>query len=234
MLTLEQITVAMAGGGLAADLSLGPGRRVAVLGPSGAGKSTLLDVIAGFREASGGRVLWQGQDLTQAPPQARPVSILFQDGNLFPHLTLARNLGLALRPDGRRPDAEARARIARALARVGLEGYDDRRPGTLSGGEQSRAGLARVLLQARPVLLLDEPFAALGPALKQDMLALVQEVQQDLGALCVMVTHDPADARRFAQEVIVLAEGQAQPPVATEALFADPPAVLRSYLGVAG
>ncbi|MBP0482702.1 ATP-binding cassette domain-containing protein [Sagittula sp. M10.9X] len=222
----------MEGGTLDADLALAPGRRVAVLGPSGAGKSTLLDVIAGFRPPLEGHVSWQGRDLTPLGPEARPVSILFQDANLFPHLDLARNLGLALRPDGRRPGPEEIQRIEGALRRVGLDGYARRRPGTLSGGQQSRAALARVLLMARPVLLLDEPFAALGPGLKRDMLGVVREVAAALGALTVLVTHDPEDARAFAQEVVLVADGLVHPPVATEAFFAVPPRAFREYMGL--
>jgi thiamine transport system ATP-binding protein len=225
------MSVGMGEAQLRADLSIAAGQRVAVLGPSGAGKSTLLDAIAGFRPVSAGRVRWHDTDLTDLPPQARPVSILFQDGNLFPHLDLARNLGLALRPDGGRPDTAERARIGDALARVGLQGMESRRPGTLSGGQQGRAALARVLLQERPILLLDEPFAALGPALKAEMLALVREVGAEIGALTLLVTHDPEDARRFADAVILVAEGQAHPPVETAALLDDPPEALRAYLG---
>src|SRR6056297_870165 len=110
MLRLDALRVPMDNGALKADFSLAQGRRVALLGPSGAGKSTLLDAIAGFRMAEAGRISWQGQDLTQAPPERRPVSILFQDSNLFPHLTLERNLGLALHPDGRRPGQATRTR----------------------------------------------------------------------------------------------------------------------------
>nr|WP_323768392.1 ATP-binding cassette domain-containing protein [Antarctobacter sp.] len=221
-------------GALEAGLMLAPGRQVALLGPSGAGKSTLLDAIAGFRETTGGRILWQGRDLTHERPEARPISILFQDSNLFPHLTLARNLCLALHPDGRRPDAEARARIDGALGRVGLEGMADRKPGTLSGGQQGRAALARVLLMARPVILLDEPFSALGPALKREMLELVREVGESLAALVVMVTHDPRDAEGFADEVVLVADGRVHPPVATDRFFGDPPKAFRDYIGAAG
>lgn len=228
MLTFETTRVEMDQGALSADFTLEPGRRVAVLGPSGAGKSTLLDVVAGFRKIESGRLLWKGQDLTETPPEARPVSILFQDGNLFPHLSVARNLGLALRPDGGRSDAD---KIEQALQRVGLAGYGARMPGTLSGGQQGRAALARVLLMARPVILLDEPFAALGPALKVEMLDLVGEVADRLGALTLMVTHDPADARRFAQDIVLVAEHAAHAPVPTETFFANPPKAFREYLG---
>ena len=228
MLTFEAVQGVMDRGALSADFTLSAGRRVAVLGPSGAGKSTLLDAVAGFRDLSAGRMLWQGQDISHTAPEARPVSILFQDGNLFPHLSVARNLGLALRPDGGRAEA---SKVEAALERVGLGGYGGRMPGSLSGGQQGRAALARVLLMARPVILLDEPFAALGPALKSEMLDLVGEVADRLQALVMMVTHDPSDARRFAQEVVLVADGEAQSPISCDQFFADPPKAFRDYLG---
>ncbi|MBY6113524.1 ATP-binding cassette domain-containing protein [Mameliella alba] len=234
MLRLEDMQVAMDSGPLSADLGFAPGRRVALVGPSGAGKSTLLDAIAGFRPILSGRISWQGRDLTASLPEQRPISILFQDSNLFPHLTLERNLGLALRPDGRRPDAEMRERIGGALARVGLDGMSDRKPGTLSGGQQGRAALARVLLMARPVILLDEPFAALGPALKREMLTLVREVGESLAALVVMVTHDPRDAEDWAQEVVLVADGRVDAPIPVERFFGDPPEAFRAYIGMPG
>ncbi|MHA6346094.1 thiamine ABC transporter ATP-binding protein [Roseivivax sp. CAU 1761] len=231
MLVLDGLRVGAGSFALSADLTL-PGRgRVAVIGPSGAGKSTLLDAVAGFRSPEAGRILWQGADITDLAPGARPVAMLFQDQNLFPHLSVEQNLMLALRPRGGRPGDADRARIAAALARVGLDGLGGRRPGALSGGQQSRAALARLVLQDRPVLLLDEPFAALGPALKAEMLDLVAEVAERQDALCLMVTHDPADARRFAAQTVLVSEGHAAPPRDTEALFADPPPALARYLG---
>ncbi|MDP4033067.1 MAG: ATP-binding cassette domain-containing protein, partial [Pseudorhodobacter sp.] len=197
---------------------------------SGAGKSTLLSAVAGFFAPSEGRVLWQGADLGPLDPGARPVTILFQDQNLFPHLTLTQNLGLGLRPDLRLSAAQ-RAQVDAVLERVGLVGMGGRKPAQLSGGQIGRASLARALLRARPVLLLDEPFAALGPALKSEMLALVGEVADETGALVMMVTHDPADARAFAALTVLVADGVAHVPVKTDALFADPPPALRVYLG---
>ncbi len=233
MLLLDAIRVVEGTFTLSADLALEPGERVAVIGPSGAGKSTLMDIIAGFHAPDSGRVCWNGSDMTRRPPGKRPVAMLFQDNNLFPHLSVERNLGLALRPDGGRISSDDAARIADALRRVGLHGMGERRPGTLSGGQQSRAALARVLVQDRPVMLLDEPFAALGPALKAEMLDLVTEVAGAIGALVVLVTHDPQDARRFAQRVVLVADGSAAAPVETEELFANPPPALRAYLGFA-
>ncbi|NDW01703.1 ATP-binding cassette domain-containing protein [Salipiger sp. PrR002] len=232
MLTLEALRYTEGDFNLSADLSLAPARRVAIIGPSGAGKSTLLDLIAGFLAPKAGRLLWQGQDITTTPPDKRPVAMLFQENNLFPHLSLARNLGLALRPGGGRLTADERRKVNEALERVGLGGLAARKPGALSGGQQSRAALARVLLQARPILALDEPFAALGPALKAQMLDLVQEVAGELGALVLLVSHDPQDARRFAEETVLVADGAAHPPVPTDELFDAPPEALRAYLGL--
>lgn len=230
MLTLENLRIRQTDFALDADLSVATGSRTAVIGPSGAGKSTLLAAIAGFITPASGRILWQGQDLAGLPPGKRPLSILFQDQNLFPHLTVSQNVGLGVRADLRLSAAE-RQRVEGALARVGLTGMGARKPGTLSGGQQGRVALARVLLRARPLLLLDEPFAALGPALKSDMLDLVREIAAEKGTTLLMVSHDPADALRIAEETILVADGTAHPPRLTAGLFADPPAALRAYLG---
>ncbi len=230
MLTLEDVRLRQGDFALRADLAVDTGARVAVIGPSGAGKSTLLSLIAGLIAPDQGRVLWDGQDITQLAPGKRPVAMLFQDNNLFPHLTVVENVGLGLRPDLRLTEAE-RDRVEAALGRVGLEGYGARKPAALSGGQQSRAALARVLVQDRAFVLLDEPFAALGPALKTEMLDLVEEVLEETGAGLLIVSHEPADARRIAPQTILVAEGRAEPPVSTQALLDNPPPALRAYLG---
>ena len=215
---------------LSAHWSVRPGAKVAILGPSGCGKSTLLSLIAGFLAPTQGRVMWAEQDLRDVRPGDRPLSILFQDQNLFPHLTLFQNLGLALRPDLRLSDAQRRM-ILDALARVELTGMQDRKPGQVSGGQIARAALARSLLRQRPVLLLDEPFAALGPALKSDMLGFVAEVAAESGTTVLMVTHDPHDAQSFADETVFVSDGVAGAPVPTADLFANPTQALADYLG---
>ena len=230
MLGLEGVQITQGDFSLSADFTLDPGGRYALIGPSGAGKSTLLLAMAGFVVPSAGRITWAGRDLAPLAPGERPVSILFQDQNLFGHLSVAQNLGLGLSPKLRLSAADRRA-IEAALDRVGLAGFGARRPGDLSGGEQGRVALARVLLRARPILLLDEPFAALGPAMKTDMLALVRAIGAETGASIVMVTHDPSDACALAQGCVLVADGQEQAPVPTGAFFADPPAALRAYLG---
>lgn len=230
MLQLDRLTLDQDDFRLTADWATEPGARIAIMGASGAGKSTFLSAIAGFLPLTSGRILWNGQDLAGLAPGDRPVTILFQDQNLFPHLTVAQNLGLGLRPD-LRLTAEDRARIDTALARSGLSGLGQRRPAQLSGGQASRAALARALLRARPILLLDEPFAALGPALRAEMLALVREVADDTGATVLMVTHDPKDALALGGLTAFVADGTVQAPVKTAALLADPPPGLRDYLG---
>lgn len=230
MLKLDGVRIVQGDFTLQADLEVAAGRRVAVIGPSGSGKSTLIGAIAGFVEPQAGHMIWDGRDMTAVPPGQRPVAMLFQDGNLFPHLSVARNVGLGIDPR-LRLTAEQRAQVARALERVGLGGYEDRKPGEMSGGQQSRAALARVLVQGRPLMLLDEPFAALGPALKAEMLDLVAGLTEESGATLLMVSHEPADARRIADEVILVAEGRAEPPVATAGLLDNPPPALQAYLG---
>ncbi len=230
MLQLDGVRIVQGDFRLAADFTLETGMLAPVVGPSGAGKSTLLDVVAGFFAPAQGRVLWDGQDLGPLEPGQRPLSIVFQDNNLFPHLSVAQNVGLGLSPSLRLSRAD-RARVESGLDRVGLAGMGGRKPASLSGGQQSRVALARVLLRARPLLLLDEPFAALGPALRAEMMDLLRALAAETGATVLMVTHDPRDARRLGGQTVLVAEGRAHAPQDTAALFADPPEVLRAYLG---
>lgn len=230
MLHLDHLSLTQDGFTVSANWHLPAGSRLALLGPSGAGKSTLLMGLAGFVAPSAGRILWQGRDLAALTPAQRPVSILFQDQNLFPHLSVAQNLGLAINPR-LRLNASDLARVESVLDRLGLQGLGARKPANLSGGQLGRAALGRVLLQARPLLLLDEPFAALGPALKADLLGLVADLAAEAGTTVILVTHDPADARRFAGGVALVHDGVADAPVVTETIFANPPPALRDYLG---
>ena len=230
MLTLEALTLMQDDFVLKADWSVRAGERIALIGPSGAGKSTLLMALAGFFAPSQGKIVWNGQDLAATAPGDRPMTMLFQDQNLFPHLTIAQNLALGLSPHLRLTPAQV-DQIETALTEVDLGGLGQRKPAQLSGGQQARAALARALLRARPILLLDEPFAALGPALKAEMLDLLDRVAAATGAAVLMVTHDPADAKRFADKTVLVADGKANPPVATTDLFANPPRALADYLG---
>lgn len=230
MLTLENVLLRQGSFTLRADVVLPARGVIALIGPSGAGKSTVLAAIAGFLVPVEGRVLWNGKPLDALPPGARPVSMLFQDNNLFPHLTAAQNVGLGLRSDLKLSENDKMA-VDAALSTVGLAGYESRKPQALSGGQQSRVALARVLVADRPLVLLDEPFAALGPALKSEMLDLVQSMLTAAGKTVIMVTHDPMDARRIADHAVLVADGSVTPPVATDDLLTDPPPTLAAYLG---
>ncbi|QFU07255.1 Thiamine import ATP-binding protein ThiQ [Rhodobacteraceae bacterium THAF1] len=227
MLTLD-LTVRQGDFALRADWSVPKGVQVAVMGPSGAGKSTLVSVIGGFFDADGS-IIWDGARIDGLPPGKRPVATLFQDNNLFPHLTAEQNVALGVRPSGRLSDAERRA-VKEMLATVGLPDLGARKPGALSGGQQGRVALARAMMQDRPILLLDEPFSALGPALKSEMIDLVTRLASEGERTVLMVTHDPEDARRMDQTVLV-ADGAAHPPAPTGLLLDDPPEALRAYLG---
>ena len=215
---------------LKADLSIDSGETVALIGPSGGGKSTLLNAIAGFLPLEAGMLVLEGEDMAGQGPASRPVTLLFQDHNLFPHLDIYQNVALGLRPD-LKLDPEEKTKVANALGEVGLSGFGQRYPEALSGGQRQRVALARVLLRQKPILLLDEPFAALGPALKSEMLDLVERIVAQQAMTLLMVTHSPADAARIAEKTILVSHGVAQPPRPTRALLADPPEDLREYLG---
>src|SRR5690606_16318521 len=146
-------------------------------GPSGGGKTTLLHAIAGFEQPEAGSLRFAGQDLLPLAPAQRPVSMLFQDHNLFPHLTAAENVALGLKPS-LRLDAGERERVAATLAEVNLAELASRRPAELSGGQRQRVALARALLRGKPLMLLDEPFGALDPGLRREMIARVDALRR--------------------------------------------------------
>ncbi len=217
------------------DVSVAAGALVAVMGPSGAGKTTLLNLIAGFERPESGRVLIGGRDMTDVPPAARPVSMIFQENNLFAHLDVETNVGLGLEPSGRLSAAQRR-RVAEALASTGLSGLNRRRPGELSGGQRQRVAIARALLRDRPVMLLDEPFAALGPALRAEMLELIAGIHRERGFTVVMVTHRPQDARAIAETALFISAGRVLASAPVGELFAGAAGLpeLAAYLGETG
>ena len=203
---LTNITVRFEEKRLSFDCAIPAGTAVAVAGPSGAGKSTLFNVIAGFQAPASGDVRLLGETMAGKDPAERPVSIIFQDNNLFAHLTIADNVGLGIDP-ALRLDAAARQNVFAALARVGLGGYERRLPGSLSGGERQRVALARALVRHRPILLLDEPFAALDPAMRTDMSKLLAELRDETKSTMLFITHQPEDIRRLADQVMFLEAG---------------------------
>lgn len=212
------------------DLAVERAEFLSVIGPSGAGKSTLLSLIGGFERPDGGRVLVDGADITGLKPADRPCTTLFQDHNLFAHLSVERNVGLGIDPSLRLTETQ-RAEVRQALADVGLAGMEHRLPGQLSGGERQRAAIARCLVRHRPILLLDEPFAAVGPGLRREMLDLVRALQGRLGLTVLMVTHDPGDARHAGGRTAFVHAGRVVLVDGTERVLGSPMPEVRAYLG---
>lgn len=188
-------------------LSVARGEQVAVLGPSGAGKSTLLNLIAGFLTPASGTLMIEGDDHTATPPSRRPVSMLFQENNLFSHLNVQQNIGLGLDP-GLKLSALQREKLMHIARQMGIDNLMRRLPAELSGGQRQRVALARCLVRDQPVLLLDEPFSALDPALRQEMLALVSDVCHNRQLTLLMVSHSVEDAARIAPRSVVVADGR--------------------------
>ena len=200
------------------SLSVRQGEMIAVLGPSGAGKSTLLNLIAGFLQPASGTLTIENRDHTHTPPARRPVSMLFQENNLFTHLTVRQNIALGMNPGMKLTEAQ-RAKLDTIAVQMGLTDLLDRLPGALSGGQRQRVALARCLGREQPVLLLDEPFSALDPALRQEMLALVKDVCERQQLTMLMVSHSIEDAARIAPRSVVIAEGRIVWDGETEALL---------------
>lgn len=207
MLTLTDVTWLYQHLPMRFTLSVRQGELIAVLGPSGAGKSTLLNLVAGFLQPANGRITIEGQDHTHTPPAARPVSMLFQENNLFTHLSVRQNIGLGMHP-GLRLNAGQQQKLGDIAAQMGIGDLLDRMPGELSGGQRQRVALARCLVREQPILLLDEPFSALDPALRQEMLLLVKEVCERQNLTMLMVSHSVEDAVKIAPRSVVIADGR--------------------------
>ena len=174
------------------DLQVAEGERIAIVGPSGAGKSTLLNLIAGFVLPTQGNIWLNGENHTRSAPYERPVSMLFQENNLFPHLTVQQNLALGLKTSLKLTALE-QDQIERVADAVGLTSFLSRLPNSLSGGQKQRVALARCLLRDKPILLLDEPFSALDPELRMEMLNLIDELCHSKNLTLLLVTHQPSE-----------------------------------------
>lgn len=205
-LVLEDVIIALGGAALIDGLTLivAPGEIVTVMGPSGSGKSTLLNHICGTLApafTASGRVSLNGRDLRPLPTERRHVGLLFQDDLLFPHMSVAGNLAFGLNGQVRSRTERAQV-IAHALQSAGLAGYERRDPATLSGGERARVAVLRVLLSEPRALLLDEPFAKLDVARRQQFRRFVFDRARTLALPTLLVTHDPADAKAAGGAVI--------------------------------
>lgn len=209
MLQLTDVTVRY-GDTAAVDhvsLDLEPGQVLAVLGPSGCGKSTLLRAVAGLEPLDAGSISWDGADLAGVPTHRRGFALMFQDGQLFAHLTVARNVAYALRLR-RTPSARIAERVRELLDLVGLGGYDDRLPGTLSGGERQRVALARALAVEPRLILLDEPLSALDASLRERLAGDLRSILHAAGTTALLVTHDHEEAFALADRLSVMRAGR--------------------------
>ncbi len=221
-LELEQVALGAGGRQLLArlDLTVTAGEVVTLMGPSGCGKSSLLAYICGTLDPAlwaTGAVRLDGREVTGLPPEQRRIGILFQDDLLFPHLSVADNLAFGL-PPGLRDKAARRRRIEEALAEAHLEGFAERDPATLSGGQRARVALLRTLLAEPQALLLDEPFSKLDVALRARLRSFVFDHARAQGLPTLLVTHDPADAEGAGGRVLEIGPGGQALDLAPEAL----------------
>jgi thiamine transport system ATP-binding protein len=185
------------------------GALCAVIGPSGGGKTTLLHMIAGFETPESGTLTLDGQNLLPLEPAKRPVAIVFQDHNLFPHLSALQNAALGLRPS-LSMSVEERRLVVDMLEAVGLKGFEERKPGEMSGGQRQRVALARALVSGRPLILLDEPFSSLDPVLRRDMVQLVDRLRRERKVTILMTIHTPEDVADLADQMVFIADGRVE------------------------
>lgn len=189
------------------ELHIAKGERVAIIGESGAGKSTLLNLIAGFDKPASGQIWLNSCNHTHTEPAERPVSMLFQDNNIFPHLTVAQNIGLGLVPS-LNLTAKQQNKVQAIAEKMGIADLLERRGDQLSGGQKQRVALARTLLRDKPILLLDEPFSALDPERRTELQQLVGEICRERELTLLMVTHQLDESRELFTRVVKVENGQ--------------------------
>jgi spermidine/putrescine transport system ATP-binding protein len=213
-------------------LEIEDGEFFSLLGPSGCGKTTTLRLIAGFEEPTTGRILLGGTDVTNRPPNRRPVNTVFQHYALFPHLSIQDNISFGLGFTDLTKQ-EKKRRVGEALSLVRLEGFERRKPNQLSGGEQQRVALARALVLNPRVLLLDEPLGALDAKLRRALQIELKTIQQQVGITFVYVTHDQEEALTMSDRILVMAHGRPQQIGTAEELYEEPNnAFVADFLGI--
>ncbi|OJW51167.1 MAG: hypothetical protein BGO67_12645 [Alphaproteobacteria bacterium 41-28] len=230
-LQLHNLSFQRQGFSLDVSTSLAKGSKTLLVGASGAGKSTLLSLIGGFLTPKQGVILWNGEDMTKLPPQMRPLTLLFQDHNLFPHLTVWNNVALGLKPS-LKLTVDEKEKIQSILNKVGVYPLKERYPFELSGGERQRVALARSLLRQKPLLLLDEPLGPLGPGLRKEMLELLTSVCEEFHLTLLLTTHQPEEATGLADHLLFLEQGQILDEGHPHQLLKTPTHLaLKAYLG---
>jgi spermidine/putrescine transport system ATP-binding protein len=214
------------------NLDMPPGEFFSLLGPSGCGKTTTLRMIAGFERPDEGQILLDGVDMAQTPPHKRNVNTVFQNYALFPHLTVAENVGFGLRYKNASKQ-ETRQRVANALELVRLTGFEKRRPSQLSGGQQQRVALARALVLNPAVLLLDEPLGALDAKLRKALQIELKSLQEEIGITFIYVTHDQEEALTMSDRLAVMSNGRVEQVGSPSEVYEEPTtAYVADFLGV--
>ncbi len=213
------------------NLSASQGEILSIIGPSGSGKSTLLNLIAGFLPAKSGNIEIDGKQVQNLPPAQRPLTMVFQQHNLFPHLDLFTNVALGINPSLKLSEQQKHI-VNDAIKKLSLNGLEKRKPGQLSGGQRQRATLARALVRQQKVLLLDEPFAALGPALRQELIEQLKSMIELKSMIALMVSHQPEDALLASKRSAFIHQGEVCAIDATDQILKNTEKpVIREYLG---
>ena len=223
-ITLERVSRIFAGGHAGVrdiDLTINDGELVVLVGPSGSGKSTLLRLIAGLDLPTSGRIAIGGRDVTNVPPQARDLAMVFQSYALYPHKTVRHNLAFGLRMRGR-PTAEIETRVQAIARTLQLEGLLDRLPAQLSGGQRQRVALGRAMVREPQAFLFDEPLSNLDPGLRLETRTELAQLHRRLGATMVYVTHDQEEAMKLGQRVVLLREGRIEQVAAPMEIYRQP------------
>ena len=203
------------------NLEVHQGEVIVLVGPSGCGKTTTLRIIGGFEKPDKGQVIFDGEDITNTPPNKRQLNTVFQKYALFPHLNVYENIAFGLRMQ-KLPEAEIKERVMEMLETVSLKGFEHRRPEALSGGQQQRVAIARALVNRPKVLLLDEPLAALDLKLRKDMQIELKRIQQQVGITFIYVTHDQEEALTMSDTIVVMDKGSIQQIGTPEDIYNEP------------
>ena len=230
MLQVKNLIVDLGSFRLTADFEIERGSLISIVGPSGAGKSTLLNALAGFIPLTSGVIKWNGSDITKLDPGLRPLSILFQDYNLFSHLTVKDNIAIGLRPNLKLDDLETEM-VNSVIEEVGLSKFKFIKPFQLSGGQRTRVSLARSIVRSKPILLLDEAFSGLGPALRSEMIKLIKDKSIKEGITLIMVSHHIKDAIELDQKVIFVNDGETMKPTNVSNFINSHDENIRGYIG---
>ena len=230
MLQVKNLFVDLGGFRLTADFEIERGSLISIVGPSGAGKSTILNALAGFIPLTSGVIKWNGSDITKLDPGLRPLSILFQDYNLFSHLTVKDNIAIGLRPNLKLDDLETEI-VNSVIEEVGLSKFKFIKPFQLSGGQRTRVSLARSIVRSKPILLLDEAFSGLGPALRSEMIKLIKDKSIKEGITLIMVSHHIKDAIELDQKVIFVNDGETMKPTNVSIFINSQDKNIRDYIG---